>query len=56
MMLPIIARAHSLAEVEHLKGCGASRTIMGEAEIARAMLALCGRKGEEAAPGAPNAA
>jgi len=54
--LPIIARAHSLAEVEHLKDCGASRTIMGEAEIARAMLALCGRKGEEPAPGTPNAA
>jgi CPA2 family monovalent cation:H+ antiporter-2 len=54
--LPIIARAHSLAEVEHLRECGASRTIMGEAEIARAMLALCGRKGEEPAPGTPNAA
>ena len=54
--LPIIARAQSLAEVEHLKECGASRTIMGEAEIARAMLALCGRKGEEPAPSAPNAA
>jgi CPA2 family monovalent cation:H+ antiporter-2 len=54
--LPIIARAHSLAEVEHLKSCGASRTIMGEAEIARAMLALCGRKGEEPAPSTPNAA
>jgi len=50
--LPIIARAHSVAEVEHLKECGASRTIMGEAEIARAMLALCGRKGEEPAPAA----
>ncbi|RXT54784.1 Kef family K(+) transporter [Bosea sp. Tri-44] len=48
--LPIIARAHSVAEVEHLRECGASRTIMGEAEIARAMLALCGRKGEEPAP------
>jgi CPA2 family monovalent cation:H+ antiporter-2 len=47
--LPIIARAHSEAEVAHLKQCGASRTIMGEAEIARAMLALCGRKGEEPA-------
>ena len=54
--LPIIARAHSLAEVEHLKSCGASRTIMGEAEIARAMLALCGRKGDEPAPSTPNAA
>ncbi|CAD5278561.1 putative monovalent cation:proton antiporter (CPA2 family) [Bosea sp. 62] len=54
--LPIIARAHSLAEVEHLRECGASRTIMGEAEIARAMLALCGRKGEEPAPSTPNTA
>jgi CPA2 family monovalent cation:H+ antiporter-2 len=54
--LPIIARAHSVAEVEHLRECGASRTIMGEAEIARAMLALCGRKGEEPAPSTPNAA
>lgn len=54
--LPIVARAHSLAEVEHLKECGASRTIMGEAEIARAMLALCGRKGEEPAPSTPDAA
>lgn len=50
--LAIVARAHSQAEVEHLKACGASRTIMGEAEIARAMLALCGGKGEEAAAGA----
>ncbi|CAN7542621.1 Kef family K(+) transporter [Bosea sp. LjRoot9] len=40
--LPIIARAHSDAAVEHLTRCGASLTIMGEAEIARAMLALCG--------------
>ena len=54
--LPIVARAHSLAEVEHLRECGASRTIMGEAEIARAMLALCGRKGEEPAPSTPDAA
>jgi CPA2 family monovalent cation:H+ antiporter-2 len=54
--LPIVARAHSLAEVEHLRECGASRTIMGEAEIARAMLALCGKKGEEPAPSTPSAA
>ncbi|POR51850.1 YbaL family putative K(+) efflux transporter [Bosea psychrotolerans] len=40
--LPIVARAHSDAAVEHLTRCGASLTIMGEAEIARAMLALCG--------------
>lgn len=39
--LPIIARAHSDAEVAHLTKCGATMTIMGEAEIARAMLALC---------------
>ncbi|MGO4673449.1 YbaL family putative K(+) efflux transporter [Bosea sp. 2YAB26] len=41
--LPIVARAHSDAEVEHLTKCGATLTIMGEAEIARAMLALCVR-------------
>ncbi|TCR67404.1 YbaL family putative K(+) efflux transporter [Bosea sp. BK604] len=41
--LPIVARAHSEAEVEHLTKCGATLTIMGEAEIARAMLALCGK-------------
>ncbi|KFC63624.1 putative potassium efflux transporter [Bosea sp. LC85] len=41
--LPIVARAHSDAEVEHLTKCGATLTIMGEAEIARAMLALCTR-------------
>jgi CPA2 family monovalent cation:H+ antiporter-2 len=39
--LAIVARAHSDAEVEHLTRCGATLTIMGEAEIARAMLALC---------------
>ncbi len=35
--LPIVARAHSDAEVEHLQRLGASVTIMGENEIARAM-------------------
>lgn len=39
--LPIVARAHSDAEVAHLVKCGATLTIMGEAEIARAMLSLC---------------
>ncbi len=39
--LPIVARAHSDAEVAHLTRCGATLTIMGEAEIARAMLSLC---------------
>ncbi|BBK33195.1 Kef-type potassium/proton antiporter (CPA2 family) [Stella humosa] len=37
--LQIVARAHSDAEVEHLKGHGADLIIMGEREIARAMLA-----------------
>lgn len=49
--LPIVARAHSDAEVEHLTKCGATLTIMGEAEIARAMLALCGRPTDGAGPG-----
>jgi len=37
--LPIIARAHSTEEVAHLKSNGADVVIMGEDEIARAMLA-----------------
>jgi CPA2 family monovalent cation:H+ antiporter-2 len=37
--LLILARAHSDAEVAHLTGYGASRTIMGEREIARQMVA-----------------
>jgi len=36
--LPIIARAHTDAEVEHLRNLGASITIMGEHEIATAMV------------------
>ncbi len=36
--LRIFARAHFDAEVEHLKKCGADVTVMGEREIARAML------------------
>jgi monovalent cation:H+ antiporter-2, CPA2 family len=36
--LPIIARAHSDSEVDHLQKLGASVTIMGEQEIARAMV------------------
>ncbi|MFN3671695.1 MAG: YbaL family putative K(+) efflux transporter [Bosea sp. (in: a-proteobacteria)] len=46
--LPIVARAHSDAAVAHLTRCGATQTIMGEAEIARAMLALS----KSPAPGA----
>ena len=37
--LPIIARAHSEAEDEHLKKHGATLVIMGEHEIAKAMIA-----------------
>lgn len=36
--LEIIGRAHSDAEVEHLQGLGASQVIIGEREIARAMI------------------
>ena len=53
--LPIVARAHSDAEVAHLTKCGATLTIMGEAEIARAMLALCGA-GEPPPEGEPQPA
>src|SRR6185295_4951157 len=35
--LPIIARGHGDAETEHLQKLGASVTVMGESEIARAM-------------------
>jgi len=37
--LPIIARAHSEVEIDHLKKHGATRVIMGEHEIAKAMIA-----------------
>jgi CPA2 family monovalent cation:H+ antiporter-2 len=36
--LNVIARAHSDAEVEHLKGLGADTVIMGEREIARGIV------------------
>ena len=56
--LPIVARAHSDAEVAHLTKCGATLTIMGEAEIARAMLSLCQNLTDVAkvAPAEPEAA
>lgn len=38
--LPIIARAHSEDEIAHLMKHGASEVIMGEHEIAKAMLRL----------------
>ena len=37
-MLPIIARSHSDEETEHLMKHGATKVIMGEHEIAVAML------------------
>jgi len=36
--LPIVARAHFEAEVDHLLSLGANKVIMGEREIALAML------------------
>ena len=36
--LPIVARAHSDVEVEHLKRHGAQTVIMGEREIAKRMI------------------
>jgi CPA2 family monovalent cation:H+ antiporter-2 len=38
--LPIVARAHSEEEIEHLKKHGATVVVMGEHEIAKAMLAF----------------
>ena len=40
--LPIIARAHSDAEVQHLQRLGASSTILGERELALEMLRKAG--------------
>ncbi|MBX3567387.1 MAG: Kef family K(+) transporter [Rhizobiaceae bacterium] len=45
----VIARAHSDAEVDHLKGLGANTVIMGEREIARGIVELI----VEPAPAAP---
>lgn len=45
----VIARAHSDAEVEHLKGLGADTVIMGEREIARGIVEeVLGQKPPEA--------
>ena len=48
--LPIIARAHSEAEIEHLLKHGASLVIMGEHEIAKAMIDNINRAGSTIAP------
>ena len=45
----IIARAHSDAEVEHLRGLGADTVIMGEREIARGMIEELERRFPDAA-------
>jgi K+:H+ antiporter len=37
--LPIVARAHSEDDIEHLKKHGATKVVMGEHEIAKAMIA-----------------
>ena len=39
--LPIVARAHSETEVEHLKKHGATTVVMSEHETAKAMIAEC---------------
>ncbi|MCK9907885.1 Kef family K(+) transporter [Microbacteriaceae bacterium K1510] len=47
--LPIVARAHSDEEVEHLKKHGATHVVMGEYEIAKAMLGLIAHSGPSVA-------
>jgi CPA2 family monovalent cation:H+ antiporter-2 len=55
--LPIIARAHSDAEVDHMTAHGATYTIMGEREIALGMLEYAlGRPGEKAQMASPQPA
>ncbi|MDX8530670.1 YbaL family putative K(+) efflux transporter [Mesorhizobium sp. VK25A] len=49
--ISVIARAHSDAEVEHLKGLGAGTVIMGEREIARGIVeVVTGKAGDPAGP------
>ena len=50
--LEIMARAHSDAEVEHLRKMGAGMVIMGEREIASAIIAHVLKKDEDS-PEAP---
>lgn len=59
--IAVVARAHSDAEVEHLKGLGADTVVMGEREIARGIVetVIAGRAGpplEGDDPDAPVAA
>ena len=53
--LPIIARAHSEEEIEHLRRHGATKIIMGEYLIAQAMIADA-HEAVAVSPGAPAAA
>jgi monovalent cation:H+ antiporter-2, CPA2 family len=52
--LPIVARAHSEAEIEHLKKHGASEVIMGEHEIAKAMIEAIPRPASAPDQASPN--
>ena len=47
--LLIVARAHSPAEAEHLRQCGADTTVLAEAQIARGMVAASRRVDSEPA-------
>jgi CPA2 family monovalent cation:H+ antiporter-2 len=51
--LPIIARAHSEDEIEHLKKHGADLVVMGEHEIAKAMIETVGALRTHAPESAP---
>jgi CPA2 family monovalent cation:H+ antiporter-2 len=51
--LQIVARAHSDAEVDHLTGLGANIVIMGEREIALAMIEEWKRRSAASAPDTP---
>ena len=48
--LPIIARAHSETEIDHLLAHGASLVVMGEHEIAKAMLETVDKMGVRTEP------
>jgi CPA2 family monovalent cation:H+ antiporter-2 len=48
----IVARAHSDEEVSHLAQQGANLVIMGEEEIAKAMIAYLNGAAKSAAPAA----
>jgi CPA2 family monovalent cation:H+ antiporter-2 len=50
--LMIVARAHSDEEVSHLAQQGANLVIMGEEEIAKAMIAYLNGAAKSAAPAA----